>query len=242
MSFKENPTRMLTAIREAGEQGRELSNDLLNEIQKYSNFFEINHHNRRIIRDEITSILLSDNVVSSFEQIYKVGLLARIIPELQATVNCDQRSQSHKYNVFYHLLYSVQAIQKDPLLRWVMLLHDISKPLIKKIKLDEKTGQEKDTFDGHEVASAEIAVRILRRLGFENDLITKMAKLIRYHCADLFTEEDVAMYIRELGKSDFELFIKIAEADYDAQSDLKLQEKGFRMQKIKEFADRILSK
>lgn len=242
MSFRDDPTKMLAIIREAGEQGKELSTDLLNEIKKNSGFFEINQENRRIIRDEITSILLSDNVVSSFEQIYKSGLLARIMPELEATVNCDQRSPSHKYNVFYHLLYSVQAIQKDPILRWVMLLHDISKPMIKKVKVDETTGKEKDAFDGHEATSAKIAVKILNRLGFDDISVTRMEKLIRYHCADLFTKEEVAMYIRKLGESDFELFIKIAEADYDAQSDLKLLEKEPQMQKIRDFADCIMNR
>ncbi len=68
MSFRENPIRMLSIMREAGEHGQELNADILSEIKKDSVFLEINQHNREIIRDEITRILLSD-----FEMFIKIA-------------------------------------------------------------------------------------------------------------------------------------------------------------------------
>ncbi len=101
--------------------------------------------------------------------------ILRIIPELIICVDCEQNMPYHIYNVFDHILETVNKVDFDLTLKITALLHDIGKPYRK------TTVNNIDSFKGHEEASVIIANLILTRLGYEVDFIDKICRLIKYH-------------------------------------------------------------
>ena len=89
------------------------------------------------------------------------------IPELGATVGCEQRNPYHKHDVAKHIIETVKVsnalgslsgISAD-IFNLSALLHDIGKPLVK--KWDEK--RKIDRFFNHARVSSEMAELILSR-------------------------------------------------------------------------------
>jgi putative nucleotidyltransferase with HDIG domain len=105
--------------------------------------------------------------------------------------NFEQDNPWHIYNVLDHILHSVENMNemtgsiapKDRrMLAYVMLFHDIGKPQshIRRIK----HGREIDSFFGHNEVGSKIAQKELGKLGFSDDEVFVMAKLILDH--DMF--------------------------------------------------------
>ena len=93
------------------------------------------------------------------------GLLEHILPELAATVNCEQSPDFHpEGSVFNHLclMLGQVPVDADESLPWAVLLHDIAKPVT--AERDPATG--KIHFYGHEKVGAVMAETILQRLRF----------------------------------------------------------------------------
>lgn len=135
--------------------------------------------------------------------------LCRMIPELRATVNFDQHSPHHAYDLYTHTAHVVGAVPGDLTLRWAALLHDVGK--ITTFTLDE-TGR--GHFYGHAQMSAEAADAILRRLKAPTALREGAAVLIRHHMTRL--EEDKRILkrrVRTLGWETVEQLLQLQEAD-----------------------------
>ena len=108
------------------------------------------------------------------------GLLEHVLPELTATVHCEQSPDFHpEGSVFNHIRLMLEKLpaDADPLLPWAVLLHDIAKPVT--AEKDLATG--KIHFYGHEKIGAEMAEAILRRLKFSNDEIAVVVAAVRHH-------------------------------------------------------------
>lgn len=108
------------------------------------------------------------------------GLLEHVLPEVAATIHCEQSADYHpEGSVFNHLVLMLQKMppDADPLLPWAILMHDIAKPLT--ASRDEKTGS--IHFYEHERIGADMAERILDRLKFPRKQIDAVAKAVRCH-------------------------------------------------------------
>ena len=108
------------------------------------------------------------------------GLLEHILPELAATIHCEQSPDYHpEGSVFNHirLMLEKMPVDADPLLPWTVLLHDIAKPVT--AERDLATG--KIHFYGHEKVGADMAEKILQRLKFSNQQIEEIVTAVKYH-------------------------------------------------------------
>jgi poly(A) polymerase len=108
------------------------------------------------------------------------GLLEHILPELTATIHCEQSPDFHpEGSVFNHirLMLEKMPVDADPLLPWAVLLHDIAKPVT--AERDLATG--KIHFYGHEQVGADMAEKILQRLKFSNQQIEEIGTAVKYH-------------------------------------------------------------
>jgi poly(A) polymerase/tRNA nucleotidyltransferase (CCA-adding enzyme) len=145
------------------------------------------------IHDEIVKLLSAEKPSLGFELMRKAGLLGLIIPELEDCYGVGQPLQYHKYDVYWHLLYSCDAApQNNYLLRLAALLHDIAKPAC---KVD-------DTFYNHDQAGKAMAEKILKRLRFGNDDIKKIVNLIGNHMFEYtcdWGDAAVRRFIRRIG-------------------------------------------
>jgi len=97
--------------------------------------------------------------------LHETGLLAEVLPEIAACLECEQSPDFHpEGNVFNHLclMLAQLPVDADPLLPWAVLLHDVAKPVT--VERDLATGS--IHFYGHEKVGADMAVDILTRLRF----------------------------------------------------------------------------
>jgi len=108
------------------------------------------------------------------------GLLEHILPELAATVDCEQSPDFHpEGTVFEHIKLMLEKLppDADELLPWTILLHDIAKPAT--AERDAETGA--IHFYGHEKVGTEMSRAILNRLRFPKRQIDEIAACVRQH-------------------------------------------------------------
>ncbi len=209
--FKEDPLRMMRAIRFACQFDFEIDEETFNAIKENSNFIQFIAKER--IRDEFIKILMSKNAVKGIELMRESGLLLEIIPELIQCYGVEQ-NKHHKYDVYTHLLKSLEyAVKKNYSLeiRLAALFHDIGKPLTKQ-------GEGPDcTFYNHEFVSAKMTKNILTRLRFPKNIVDKVVHLVKNHMfyleIDKVTMSAVRRLARRLGLEHLEDFFKLREAD-----------------------------
>lgn len=114
------------------------------------------------------------------ELLRESGLLEQVLPELAATVTCEQPPEHHpEGTVFTHLVLMLKHLPADasPSLPWAVLLHDVAKPVT--ASRDPQTGA--IHFYEHEKVGAELAARILRRLRFPKKQIQEIVTCVRHH-------------------------------------------------------------
>jgi len=211
--FAEDALRMLRAIRIAAELDFTIevgtATGIANNAEKLAQI------SRERVRDELQRILLSDRPMQALFFAQKLGLVHHIIAELEDGIGCQQ-NQAHSFDVFEHLLRSMQhaADQKWSLdVRLAALLHDIGKPATRRWS-DEK----KDwTFYGHDVVGARMAKKIMHDLKFSKEVITKVEALIRWHMffsdPDEVTLAAVRRTIARVGKENINDLLNVRVCD-----------------------------
>ena len=211
--FAEDALRMLRAIRIAAELDFALDGATAAGIA--ANADKLAGISKERIRDEFAKTLLSDRPMQALYVAQKLGILNYIVPELEEGIGCDQ-NQAHSFDVFEHLLRSLQhaADQKWSLeVRLAALLHDIGKPATRRHS-DEKNDW---TFHGHEVVGAKMAKKILKDLRFPKETIDKVEALIRSHMffsdPDTVTLAAVRRLIARVGKENIEDLVNLRVCD-----------------------------
>lgn len=123
-------------------------------------------------------------------------------------------------------------------IRIAALLHDIGKPVT---KTTDAKGI--DHFRGHQQVGEEMAAKILRRLKFDNDTITYVRKMVKYHDYPIATTPvAVRRAIHTIGEPYFADVLMIKHADMMAQSDYCRQEKQSNLEQVKTLYQEILDK
>ena len=108
------------------------------------------------------------------------GLLEHILPELAATIGCEQSPDIHpEGSVFNHIRLMLEEMPPGAgaSLPWAAILHDIAKPVT--AERDAATG--KIHFYGHEKAGADMAEKILQRLRFPKKQTAEIVACVRHH-------------------------------------------------------------
>jgi len=108
------------------------------------------------------------------------GLLEQILPELAATISCEQSPDYHpEGSVFEHVRLMLEKLppDADELLPWTVLFHDIAKPVT--AERDATTGA--IHFYGHEKVGAEMARAILNRLRFPKKQTDEIVACVLHH-------------------------------------------------------------
>lgn len=124
------------------------------------------------VRDEILKILETKNPSNAFEMMRKTGLLAIGFPEL---LEGYRKKQGPSSDIYQHLLATVDAAPRRPILRLACLFHDIGKARVRK-RL--KAGY---VFDGHEEISAQMADAVAKRLRLSNHQRKYIHQLVKNH-------------------------------------------------------------
>ena len=108
------------------------------------------------------------------------GLLEPILPELTATITCEQSPDFHpEGSVFNHIRLMLEKMPAgaSESLPWAVILHDIAKPVT--AEKDPATGA--IHFYGHEKIGADMAEEILQRLRFPRKQTEEIVTCVRNH-------------------------------------------------------------
>lgn len=163
------------------------------------------------IRDELCKLVCG---INGFDvMIVYAGVMETIIPELKPCIRFDQRNPYHQYTVYEHLIRSVMAYPGDDIsVKMALLLHDIGKP---------QCFQEVDgigRFHGHPSLSADMAETITRRLRFDNDTVSTVQQLVRFHDVRIEPQPHVIRHwMNKIGVSNLQKLLAVQEADTKAQ-------------------------
>jgi poly(A) polymerase/tRNA nucleotidyltransferase (CCA-adding enzyme) len=226
--FSEDGLRTVRACRFAAKLEFEIEKETLAAVPKTLKITKKVAPER--IHDELVKMLAADKPSIGFELMRKSGLLKLIMPELEDCYGVEQPRKFHKYDVYWHSLYSCDAADPSNLiLRLAALLHDISKPACK----------EGFHFYNHDQEGAGVAEGILRRLRFSNDDIAKVSNLIKNHMFNYessWSDAAVRRFMRRVGVENlFDLFaLRVADTQAMEREidDIYLKELKSRIQKV----------
>lgn len=190
----EDALRIMRAVRFHVELGFILSRETEKAIIEHGYLLEKISKER--IRDEFTKIIMSPRPMDGLLMLKKLNILQYIVPELEKTIGVEQ-NRAHSYDVWEHLLRSVQAAADKhwPLdIRLTALFHDISKPETRRWGNEQNTW----TFYGHEVVGSRVTRKILNNLRYPNKLIEKVVTMVRWHMFFSDTEQISLSAVRRM--------------------------------------------
>ena len=236
--FEEDALRLMRAVRLIAELGFALDADTAAAIEKKTK--NLSHISKERIRDEFIRILNSDQPMLALVLAQQLGLLEYIAHDLTRGVGVDQ-NQAHSYDVFGHLMRSLQhAADKgwDFDVRLAAVFHDVSKPETRRWS-DEK----KDwTFHGHEVVGSRVTRKALEELRFPRETIEKVSKLVRWHMffsdPDQITLSAVRRMIRNVGEENIWDLLNLRICDRIGTG--RPKEQPFRFRKYQAMVDEAL--
>ena len=201
-AFIDDPLRIMRAFRFGAIYDFDLSEDLLEKIQKYSDLLK-NVSGERI-RDELFKIFTAKDSFKWIKLIDKTNLFKIFLPELDL---CHDVSQNdwHHLDVFDHSLLTLEKFEtllnipapynwweefrnylSEPisgprtylqLMKFASLIHDIGKVSCKDI--NSETG--KITFYRHEVEGARMMKDICERLRLSSKELTLLQNILKNH-------------------------------------------------------------
>jgi poly(A) polymerase len=176
--FAEDHLRLLRAVRFAAQLGFEIEPGTFAAVRRLAPKIRLITAER--IRDELLKLFYPAHAARGLVLLHESGLLPEILPELAATVACDQSPDYHpEGSVFNHIRLMLEKLPPDasPALVWSVLMHDVAKPVT--AQRDAATG--KITFYEHEKIGADMTEQILARLRFPNREIEEIAACVRHH-------------------------------------------------------------
>lgn len=176
--FGEDHLRLLRAVRFAAQLDFTIAEDTFDALR--ANAPKIRTISAERIREELIKLFCPPHASRGLDLLRQSGLLEQILPEIAATVTCEQSPDYHPEGVvFNHVRLMLQHLTQnsDPLLPWAVLLHDVAKPVT--ASADPGTGS--IHFYGHEKIGADIAAGILSRLRFPRKDIEAIVQAVRCH-------------------------------------------------------------
>ena len=231
--FSEDALRILRAIRFSAQLGYRIEDETLRAASELA--VNLRKISAERIRVELEKTITSDHP-ALLRTAYEAGITAMFLPEFDQCMETRQNNPHHCYTVGEHILKSMELIRNDRILRLTMLLHDVGKPAC--LTTDE---QGIDHFYGHQEVSASMAQAILKRLKYDNDTISKVVKLVRYHDMQIrLTAPAVRKAVVKIGEDLFPLFLEVKQADLLAQSTYQREDKQEILDEVKRLYAEII--
>jgi tRNA nucleotidyltransferase (CCA-adding enzyme) len=194
--IKEDPLRMLRAIRMACKLDFKIDQATLQAIKKNSVLIKKVSPER--IRDELIKILLSNFPKRGFKLLQQLGLLQFILPELERGVGFYQEDLCPNKDLFEHILNLLNNLPPDLALRLVALLSEVTQPP-----------------SNSETSRKEFAAKILRRLKFKNSIIKKVSILVQedWRAIDFLNPKNIRQFISKCGEENILNVLELKRAD-----------------------------
>lgn len=158
-----------------------------------------------------------------------------LIPELKECKGFDQHNPEwHPYDVYDHILFVVDQVESNEILRMSALFHDIGKP--QTFELD-KYGI--GHFHGHWFTSKDIFEEFAEKHSYDKEKTRVISNIIKFHDLNLKYADDKIKdeIISSFTKEELIMLFKLKRADLLGQSkekrkllkDYDKQEKAFKL-------------
>lgn len=208
--FEEDPLRTMRAVRFASTLGFVLDKDTRRAIPPLLDRFAGVAVER--VQHELSKILVGGRPRYGIELLRRTGLLQHVIPDLLEGLGMRQ-NRWHRYDVYHHVLRSVDAAPPVLGVRLAALLHDIDKP---RTAAPSAKAEGEHTFYNHEVCGASHAKAILERLRYPGRICDEVALLVREHqfvYADDWSDGAVRRMLARVGTENIDHLLAVREAD-----------------------------
>jgi tRNA nucleotidyltransferase (CCA-adding enzyme) len=208
LRFREDALRLMRAIRFSAQLDFRIERATWHALRDEAE--GLRRISQERIREELNRILLAPTPSRGLLLMIDAGLLAIVLPELEACRNVRQ-NRFHSHDVLVHSLMATDAAPEDNLIvRLAALFHDVAKP---------QTREERDgdyTFYAHQVMGARIAGRIMRRLAYSNEERERVEHLVYHHMfyyEPEWTDSAVRRFVRAVGVENIPDLIALRMAD-----------------------------
>jgi len=215
--FMEDGLRPIRALRFASKLNFSIEKYTYLEIFKEDIQKKITSISIERFRDEFNKILVSKKPSVGLKLMEETGVLKLFIPELaqaRGVIQGDFRG-FHEFDVLDHLFYACDGAPQNKLnVRIAALFHDIGKPAVKKVLVENDV--ETFTFYNHENVGEKIARKIFVRLKYSNAEIENFCHLIKnhmFHYESNWTNAAIRRFIVRVQKENFEDLFDLRLAD-----------------------------
>ena len=185
------------------------------------------------VRAGIEAVILGRSLDEALQWMHEAGLLAVLLPELEATVDFSQEAGRRHKDVWEHTKQVVRQSVPKPLVRWAALLHDIGKVPTRVMLPDGRV-----TFHRHAEVGARMFDSVGRRLGFDRTERHKIRFLILHHLRGnayepSWTDAAVRRFDHEMGEH-LEDLLDLSRADVTSRRPGRRQEAVANIHALKE--------
>jgi putative nucleotidyltransferase with HDIG domain len=231
--FAEDRLRMLRGVRFASTLAFEIESGTWSAIREKANEILVVSPER--IRDELLKILVDAHRLRGFDLLDKSGLLALILPEVEALKGCEQPGQFHpEGDVFVHtrMMLGLLGPEASGVQALSVLLHDIGKPPTRSFDpVDQRI-----RFNGHDRVGAEMAEQVMTRLRFSRHETDVVVEAVRNHMIFKDVQQMRPAKLRRfMARPNFEIELELHRVDC-AGSHGDLENHQFLVNKALEFA------
>ncbi|HVR01114.1 MAG TPA: HD domain-containing protein [Polyangia bacterium] len=184
-------------------------------------------------RAGIEAVIMGKALEVGLQWMHDAGLLAVLLPELEATVDFSQEAGRRHKDVWEHTKQVVRQSVPKPAVRWAALLHDIGKVPTRVLLPDGRV-----TFHRHAEVGARMWDPIGRRLAFDKPDRQKIRFLILHHLRanayePAWTDAAVRRFDHEMGETLDEL-LDLSRADVTSRRPGRRQEAVSNIHALKE--------
>ncbi|HVZ72367.1 MAG TPA: HDIG domain-containing protein [Polyangia bacterium] len=185
------------------------------------------------LRAGIEAVIMGRSLEVGLQWMHDAGLLAVVLPELEATVDFSQEAGRRHKDVWEHTKQVVLQSVPKTTVRWSALLHDIGKVSTRAFLPDGKV-----TFHRHAEVGARMFDPIARRLGFDKGERFKVRFLIMNHLRanayePAWTDAAVRRFDHEMGDH-LEELLDLSRADVTSRRPGRRQEAVGNIHALKE--------
>lgn len=208
--FSEDALRILRAARIAAKLDFQIEEQTLSAMGRLGR--NLHKVSAERIRDELFKLVLSDHPATGLHYLRKQDILTIILPEFKKSDGLFQGGMHHQ-DVLSHSISTCQAsvqLSSSLEVRLAALLHDIGKSEV------VVQGEERNTFNRHEISGEKITQTLLRRLKASNEQIKVIAHLVRHHMFDYqsnWSDSAVRRFIKGVGLEFIPLLFQLRIAD-----------------------------
>jgi tRNA nucleotidyltransferase/poly(A) polymerase len=192
-SFREDPLRLVRALRFVSQLGFEPHEELLAQMREEAPAVRLVSGERiggGLAADgmgELSKLLLGAEPARALRLARDTGVLVELLPEFGPAIGFDQESRYHDLTVDEHTFAVVQAAADMGFalqVRLAALFHDLGKPVVAwrghggRLHYYAKPGV---AAHGHDQVGADLAAGALLRLRYPNALRQRVVRIVRRH-------------------------------------------------------------